>query len=198
MIDLPDYPSPNGATPGLIDFGGLLEPMLGGEVQRIDRLGNRFKINVTLPPMPSRDVGRIWVSRLIRGKAEGVRLPYPLLSFDPGVPGSPVVDGADQTGRTLAVSGFTAAYAVKEGQPFSIEDENGRHYLHFADGQTIADGNGDADVPLSPMLRHPFEDGATCHFAKPMIEGFIRGEDWRWEMMLDHNLGLTFEIEEYK
>jgi len=193
MIDLPSYPAPSGATPALVDFGGVQ----GLQVeQRVNRLGNRFRLSVTMPPMPSRDLGRIWVSRLIRGKTEGVRMEYPLLSFSPGTPGTTVVDGADQAGRTLDVRGATPNYAVREGQPFSIEDAAGQHYLHFADGQALADAGGNLSIGLSPMLRQLFADGATVHLGKPMIEGVIQGEEWEWEMMLDHNLGFSFVIQE--
>lgn len=195
MIDLPDWAVPDGAEPWLQDFGGFLTPGLGGAMQRIDRMGNRFGISASFPPMFSKDRGRILVSRLIRGKTEGVRMEYPLLSFKPGAPGSPVVDGAGQSGRTLAVRGATPHYAFREGQPFSLE-EDGQHYLHFVDAGVIADASGDAELAISPMLRIEPSDGATCHFARPMIEGYILGEEWRWQMSLSHHLGIAFGLVE--
>lgn len=41
MIDLPDWPAPNGATPRVLDFGGFLQPASGAQVQRLNRMGNR-------------------------------------------------------------------------------------------------------------------------------------------------------------
>lgn len=195
MIDLPSDPAPNAATSSLIDFGGFLVPGLGGEVQRIDRMGNRFKVSVSMPPMVSEPTGRIFVSRLIRGKTEGVRMEFPLLSFKPGSPGTVLVDGAGQSGRSLVVNGATANYAFREGQPFSIE-EDGRHYLHFVDAQVIANADGEAELSISPMLRIEPSDGAVCHFATPMIEGFIMGDEWSWEMGLAHHVGISFEVVE--
>lgn len=196
MIELPSWAVPNSATPSYRDFGGFLTPSLGGEVQRIDRMGNRFGIAVTFPPIVGKQRGRILVSRLIRGKTEGVRIEYPLLDFAPGLPGTVLVDGAGQSGRTLNVKGATPNYAFREGQPFSIERADGRHYLHFVDEQTYADASGDAELPISPMLRYEFEDESVCHFAKPMIEGFIHGEDWRWAMSVERFIGIEFEIME--
>lgn len=195
MITLPELPAPNGAAATLQDFGGFLTPGLGGEVQRIDRMGNRFKLAVSMPPMPAEPTGRIWTRRLIAGKTEGVRMEFPLLSFKPGSPGEVVVDGAGQSGRTLIVKGATPNYAFREGQPFSIE-EGGRHYLHFVDEQALADSGGDATLSISPMLRIEPSDEAVCHFGKPMIEGFIMGEEWSWEMSLAHHIGIEFEIVE--
>ncbi len=88
MIDLPTDIGPSSASAALIDFGAFLTPPLGGPVQRVDRMGNRFRISVGMPPMLSASDGRRWVSRLIRGKTEGARMPFPLLDFDPGAPGN--------------------------------------------------------------------------------------------------------------
>lgn len=196
MIELPDWAVPNGAEPFLVDFGGFLTPALGGEVQRIDRMGNRFGVSLSFPPVRGKDRGRILVSRLIRAKTEGIRIEYPLLDFAPGQPGAVAVDGAGQTGRTLVVKDAEPFYAFREGQPFSIENAGGRHYLHFVDGEVIADTNGDAELSISPMLREEFADGDLCHFAKPMIEGFIHGEEWRWQMMLERLIPVQFEVRE--
>lgn len=195
MIDLPDYPSPNSASPALIDFGAFLTPSLGGPVQRVSRMGSRFRIAVTMPPMPSVQLGRQWVSRLIRGKSEGVRMPFPLLSFNPGAPGTVLVNGASQAGSSLSVDGATANYAFREGQFFSIVN-SGKHHLHMVTAETIASALGAATLPIAPMLRKSPADNAVCHFAEPMIEGFIMGEEFPWSLSVEHLIGLEFQIVE--
>lgn len=195
MIQLPSLPAPNGASPGYVDFGGFLTPVLGGRVQRLDRMGNRFKLHVSMPPMPSADTGRIFVSRLIRGKTEGVLMEYPLLDFEPGAPGSPLVNGGGQAGRTLIADGFTPNYSIREGQWFSLVHD-GQRYLHNVDAGVTANASGQATLSISPMLRVEPDDDDVLEFGKPMIEGFIMGEEWRWEMSLAHHLGMEFEIEE--
>lgn len=196
MIELPTWAVPNGASPFLIDFGGFLTPGLGGEVQRIDRMGNRFGITVSLPPVVGKDRGRILVSRMIRAKTEGVRIEYPLLDFAPGNAGTILIDGAGQTGRTLDVKGALPHYAFREGQPFSVENSDGRHYLHFVDTDAVADAAGDASLTISPMLREEFGDGDSCHFAKPMVEGFIEGDEWRWRLSIERHINIEFELRE--
>lgn len=195
MIELPDWAVPNAATPSYVDFGGFLTPGLGGEVQRLDRMGNRWRLAGSFPPMPSKDKGRILVSRLIRGKTEGLRMEFPLLSFKPGSPGSPRVNGAGQSGRSLVIDGLTPHYLVREGQWFSLLHD-GRHYLHNVDAGVEANASGQAELSISPMLRVEPDDNDEVHLAKPMIEGFIMSEEWSWAMSLDHNLAIEFEIAE--
>ena len=197
MIELPALAVPNGASPAILDFGGFLRPGLGGRVQRIDRMGNRFKVGFTFPPLPSVDVGRIVVARLIRGKTEGIRMEMPLLSFKPGIPGAPKVNGAGQSGRALICDGFTPYYAAKEGQWFSHHHATGS-CLYNVDAQTVMNGSGAGTINLSPMLRVEPADNDVLNFATPIIEGFVAGEEWRWEMSLEHNLAIQFEIEEFE
>lgn len=195
MIELPDWAIPNGASPSLMDFGGFLTPGLGAEVQRLDRMGNRFLISVTMPPAPSHDKGRILVSRLIRGKTEGIRIEYPLLGFKPGSPGAPKVNGGGQSGRSLICDGFTPHYVIREGQWFSLEHA-GRHYLHNADAEVVANASGQATITFSPMLRIEPSDNDALHFAKPMIEGFSMGSEWSWQLSIDHNIAIAFDVAE--
>ncbi len=194
MIDLPLYPSPNGAEVGLIDFGATLTPSLGGPVQRVNRTGARFRIMVTLPPMNVAD-GRKWIARLVRGKFEGARMPYPLLGFNPGSPGEVRINGVGQAGSMLIVDGATPNYVFREGQPFSIETA-GKHHLYLIAAETIADSTGHASLPITPMLRRPHGDNDLCYFGKPMIEGFIDGDEMSWNLNINHHVGFQYGLSE--
>ncbi len=193
MIELPEWAVPNGVSPELMDFGITLRPSAGAAVQRVNRKGSRFKLTVSLPPMPP-EKARIVVARLLAAKDEGLRVPYPLL--DPqGSPGAPVVDGAGQSGTSLAVRGLTPGYAVKEGFWLSIVDASSQHYLHTATDAVRAAADGTATLSIAPMLRTPFADGATIHLAKPMVEGFVDG-NWGWDIPVNRLTAVQFPLEE--
>lgn len=194
MITLPTDPAPFSAAPGLIDFGGFLEPGLGAEVQRIDRMGNRFALAVTMPPMEVAEA-MVFVSRLIRGKTEGVRMEFPLLGFNPGSTGTPRVNGAGQAGRSLVADGFAASYPVKEGQWFTHVNA-GRYFLYNIDGNVTANGAGQVTLPISPMLRVEPADNDLLLFAQPLVEGYIHGEEWRWQLSVQRMTGIEFELRE--
>ena len=200
MIIIPDKPASRVDAPRLIDFGGFLTPSGGGPLQRLNRMGNRYAVTVTMPPMRGREA-RVFMNRLIRGKSEGARMAWPMDGFDPGTPhlsiGTPVtVDGAGQAGRQLALRSVAPRYAFREGQPVSLEVD-GQHYLDFIAAPAIVAADGRVTVTLSQMLRVEPPDGAIFHITRPMIEGFIVGSEIAWEQALSGFVeGVQFEIQE--
>lgn len=194
MIDLPLSPAPAEADAALVDFGLLLTSPLGGPVQRVDRMGNRWRLSVAMPPMKNEALGRQWIAALVQAKTEGARMRFPLQGFDPGSPGDIVVDGAGQTGTTLNVRGVTPNYIFRVGQFLSVVT-GGRHHLIMVRAETIANADGEAALPVAPMLRVPHLDGDAVH-ARPMIEGNMGDEEWSWSMRRARIVGLSFAITE--
>ena len=195
MIELPEWPAPNGMSASLVDFGLTLGGALGGADQRIDRAGSRYKVELTFPPMHA-DQARVFVSRLQRAKSEGLRVPFPLLDIEQGSPGSPVVDGGGQAGTLLAVRGVRANYRWREGYWLSIEATDGQHYLHNVAANGVADGNGGGTIAIWPPLREAFPDGATVHLAKPMLEGLPEGDETSWQVPKNKLIALSVPIRE--
>lgn len=192
-IALPTAPQPASATPRLLDFGTVLTPPQGGPMQRLNRIGNRFALEVVLPTLTP-DQRLVWVSRLLRGMTEGVLLPFPQPGTDPGVPGAPAVNGGGQTGSAIALRGLAAGYVIREGQALSIIFA-GRRYLHIATADVTVVG-GAGTVPITPMLRISPNDGAPVEITTPMIEGLLSGNDLPWQLRTDHNADITFVVTE--
>lgn len=193
-VELPATPKPNSANPTLIDYGGIMRPASGAAAQRIDRAGSRFRIEVGFPPMPA-DTGRVFLSRLVKAKRDGIKIEYPLIGVSQGSPGSPVVNGAGQSGTTLNVRGLSAGYQVKEGYWLSISNGS-RSYLHVVTAAATASGGAMA-ISIAPALRYPFADGAAVNLSAPVIDGFVVGEDWSWELDINNHMGLSVSIEEW-
>lgn len=194
MIDLPESPAPNGVDVRLIDFGMTLRPATGAAILRINRAGSRYRVEASFPPMEP-DVARVFNSRFMAAKREGLRIDYPLLGLSQGAPGSPVVDGANPTGTTLPVRGLTPGYAVKEGYALTLIDADGQGYLYFTTSAVVADASGDATLTLSVPIRAPHADGDEIKLAKPTIEGMV--EDVSWSLSVDRLVrGGAIAIEE--
>lgn len=192
---LPTDPAPAEATPSYLDWGGTLRPIFGGTLQKLRRLGDRFALSVNMPPMPSAEDGMTWVARLITARGEGAILPWPQPGFDPGAPGAPKVAQAGQTGTLLLVSGFSANYAIREGQFFSII-HGGRRYLHVVAAGANAGSDGMTTLSIRPMLRVSPAANAICEFAQPMIEGLLTGDEQGWNLSTARTTGLSFGLQE--
>lgn len=195
MIILPTWPGARRAVPRVLDYGGILEPASGAKTQRLNRLGNRYGVAFEMPPLENKDEGLIWVNRLIRGQKEGARMEYPLLDFDPGTPGDFVVDGDGQSGTSLAIRGGTPGYQFKEGQPFTLQIHD-QLYFDFVAADALADGSGNAVITLTQMLRAEPHDAGVLLIQQPVIEGWVMGDAVSWELSLERNVGLSFEIHE--
>lgn len=195
MIELPHDIGPAAFSMGLVDFGGVQRPSLGGRLTRVNRLGSRFMASVTLPPLEL-GRGRLFVSRLIRAKSEGLRMEIPLTLGEQGIPGvAAVVDGAVEAGTTLPVRGLVPGYVGLEGYWLSIV-RGGQHYVHSVAASFGADSAGDAVVTITPPLRVALVDGDAVHLARPMIEGLVQGDELGWEISLAHHTYISFAIEE--
>lgn len=194
-ISFPTNPSPNGMTPFLKDFGGTLVPFLGGPEQLIVRAGTRFGAKISLPPIRSDELGRIYVSRLLQGRMYGALMRWPLIDFDPGNPGTPLINTAVSTGSTISIKGLSSGYVIKEGQYFSVI-AGGKRYLHMATANA-SEVAGVATVSIFPMLRRNLSVNDVVELAQPMIEGLISpGDELAWEIAADRHMSISFKISE--
>ena len=194
MITLPD--GPRTATGGLLDKSLTQRSAGPGKTNRVMRKGSRYRFQVTMGPFYS-EVARGLVADLIAAKSEGLRMSYPLQWSQSGC-GALQVDGAGQGGTTLNVKGGTPGFMVRKGFWFSVQDEDGQHYLYNVRSPVRIGADGKAALPISPELRHPHLNNAAVHMAKPMVEGFVDGEEWQWDMSGDGVTPIVFTIEEYK
>lgn len=194
MIELPNECCAASADHELVDFGFFQRGALGAETARINRAGNRYRVSFVYGPY-YQDLGSKVVARLQSAKTEGLRVPYPL-PISQGSPGTPLVDGAGQSGTTLNIKGLAAGYTCREGYWLSIETAAGRHYLHSVKTGGQADATGDLSVVLNTALLTEFADGDTVHLAKPMIEGWLVEGGDNWPSNADKTVTVSFTLEE--
>lgn len=196
MIELPATPAPNGVEVELLDYGAVLRSPTGGSSLRVNRAGSRFKVTVSYPPMKPA-VARQFTARLQKAKRDGLRIEFPLLDAPQGVPGAPVLDGAGQTGTSVALTGITPGYAIHEGYWLTLVDADDSRYLHQATTVAVADGTGNATVGIEPPLRAPLPDGAEVLLAKPTVDGLLI-DTIGWSYSIDRlvRIGGAIVIEE--
>lgn len=193
-IALPSCPMPNDYGVFLRDFGTILTPFLGGPEQRINRVGTRFGLRLEMPPLDVADGGMAYISKLLQGRTQTVILPWPLLDFDPGAPGSPVVSANVASGTSIPIAGLTAGYQIKDGQFFSIL-RGGRRYIYMFTADATASGGGTLTASIFPLLRTPLTIGDVLELAVPKIEGFVSpGDELGWQIGLDNAREFSFSI----
>ncbi|BBD01835.1 hypothetical protein [Sphingobium sp. YG1] len=196
VIALPEWAVPNSAVPFLRDFGGVLTPFLGGPEQRINRLGTRFGIRITLPPMQTRDQALIIQSRLLRAREDRLRIEWPQPDFDVGAPGTPRISAGVTAGMSVPLKGMTAGYTVKEGQMLSIV-RGARRYMHmFAADGTVGAG-GTLAATIWPMIRASLLNNDLVELAPPKIEGLVSpGDELSWQISVDRLASFSFTVAE--
>lgn len=196
MIDLPTTKLPASVTPAFMDNGSTMRSATNAKGLRLNRLGGHFRATVTMPLHQSEDAAPL-IADLIAAKQEGLRMPYPLQGVDQSGSGSPVMDGAAQSGRSIKLRGMTPGYVVGKGFWLSIVNAGGQHFLHNVRVGATAGTDGKATIEVRPMLNYAFLNGAPVRLDTPMIEGELSGDEISWQIVRGNRVvGLSFAIEE--
>ena len=177
----------------LISSAVDLRPAFGGGVQRLTRLGSRWAMTFQLTLMTYED-SLNWSDLEVEGDTVSLRIPQP--GVDTGSPGTPVVDGAGQSGSTLNLRGLTPGYVM--GKRWLSVSTGGLLYAYRATASATADGSGDIAIPVRQMIRAAHADGDAVEIANPLIEGFVRDLPANaFDInVAGHVAGLRFTIEE--
>jgi hypothetical protein len=197
-LALPTSPQPFNASPRPLVPGRWQKPgAIGGAETYLDRLGARWALDIVMPRLKPEPDGRTWAAILTRAAMEGeeVLFPWPQPGLVIGSPGTPLVAGAGQAGTTLNADGFSASYAIRAGQFFSIVS-GGRRYIHSVRTAVTASGGGVAALSIVPPLRVSPTDNAVLEFAIPLIQGKLTGEQPGWTFIPARVEQLRFSIEE--
>lgn len=192
-VTLPTSPGPREATPRLRRFGVDLNPALGGPSLRVQRLGTRFAVDFVYPPMTKAQAEPI-IGALLDADTAGdtllARLPMGALASSLG---TPLVNGAGQTGYSLVCDGFTAGVTIPAGTPFSFT-AGSRTMLHMTRVAATANGSGQVTLPIGPLLRASPADNAALEFTNPKIEGHVDGREWPWTVTVEKHYLVSFTL----
>lgn len=193
FVELPTAITPM-MKPAVLDRGFIQR---GAASLRVDRLGNRNRMVFTYPPM-NPEVAARYTTKMKRALRRGLQIDIPLL-IKQGIPGSPVVDGGDQAGDSIAVRGLTPGYVAKEGFWLTIVQSDGTAFLHSVETTVTADGSGEATLEIEPPIHGVFEDGDTIELGKPYMQGFVDLNAFEVDYIeAKFTAGITFPLEEYK
>lgn len=166
------------------------ESPLNRSVQTLELVGARWFAEYELPAM-SRAQAAAWLAFLVGLQGRAGRF----YGFDPDAKtpqgtwaGTPLVNGASQTGSSLILDGFSASATVKAGDYFTV---NGELKMITADG--TADGTGNLTVSFKPSLRaSPADDAAITSSNPTCTMMLIDDEQSVWDASELSLFGLRF------
>lgn len=170
----PSYPIAAPSTPGPVDTSLSRRNAVAISMspftfqQQAQRFaGQAWALTVTLPKM-TREQAAEWAAffGLLDGRFGTFRYRGPGgLTPRGSAAGTPVVDGADQTGNQLATRGWTnsASGVLLKGDFFQLGTS-----LHQVLEDVDADGSGEAAIKIWPRLRSVPDDGASLVTTSPM------------------------------
>lgn len=157
---------PSSPLPSSINLGstwGTLMDMTQSGRRNVRQLGaHKWTINCSFPPTMNRDqFAPIWAFLMAQ---QGRFETFTFVSEDLKAPrgaaaGTPVVNGASQTGLSLITDGWTNnILQMKAGDIFKIVGDN-KVYMVTADG--TSDGSGNLTLAISPPLLSSPGDGVA-------------------------------------
>ncbi len=150
----------------------VLDPWNGTDIQRVDRLGDRFGFSFVTPKQPE-ETSPDWQAFVSNGLF-GAVVVMDWIEFGQPSRGynTPLVRGAGQAGSYLEIDGLPANQRIEPAKMFSIKDGNKRS-IHQVRARVSADASGVANLHFWPMLPWSPSDNAVIELARPKLQGIM-------------------------
>jgi hypothetical protein len=188
--------TPRSVRIGARSMVAMSESPFTGSQQVYAHAGEVWSMDCQLPPM-TRAQAALWIGVLVAlNGQEGTLLM--------GVPGyttpqgtwsgtSPLVKGASQTGKTLAIDGIGAGKTVLAGDYFSLGSGSSTH-LHMVTQAATANGSGEVTLDIWPRLRSAPGDNDALTIASPKGQWRLADNTRSWSIDLAAIFGLSFNL----
>ena len=138
--------------------------------------GQYWRLRASFPPMTRAQFAPIYAFVIAqRGRYESFSVIPAVISTGQGSPaGTPLVNGADQTGRTLITNGWSNSIVIFKAGDYLKIAGNDKVYMVTADKSS--DGSGDATIAIEPALvASPADDAAITHSSVPFTVALRAG-----------------------
>jgi hypothetical protein len=161
--------------------------------------GQMWQADVTLPPMKRADAEQ-WIAWLVslRGQLGTFLLGDPLGQTARGVAtGTPLVNGADQTGGSLVIDGATNSVTgwLKAGDYIQL-GSNGSSRLHKVLTDANSDGSGNVTLDIWPSIRTAPADNAAVVVSNTVGLWRLSGNESSWSINEASIYGISFSAME--
>jgi len=166
------------------------------EQQVFAHTGQIWMATVTLPPLYADDA-KAWIAWLVslRGSVGTFLMGDPVSATPRGsAGGTPLINGADQVGATLAIDGATPSQTgwLKAGDHLQL-GSGSTSRLHMVLQDVATDAGGNATIDIWPSLRSSPADNDAVTLISPMTKWRLMSGQIGWEWLPAHiESGMTF------
>lgn len=181
---------------GIVSNSVLFSSKLTGFTQTAELPGVRWKAKYMLPDLEREDFvdWQVFFAQL-RGQA-GRFYAYDPLGAEPrGLgTGTPLIDGNDQVGTSLATVGWTASQSgiLKKGDYFSYDTPYGRQ-MHMITEDINSNSDQEATLLFEPPIRQIPNDEAEITVVKATCEMMLLDDTIMWVEKYPYRYSLSFE-----
>jgi hypothetical protein len=179
-------------TPRSADFGlvsntqAFMSP-ISGTTQTLEMPGARWRVQMAFDGLDDAEI-RLLKTFLVQCRGMGGRFyygdPLYLKNGPTGIAtGTPLVNGASQTGTSLITDGWTVSQTgiVKAGDYLHFDNASGGRELHMIVADANSDGAGDATLSIEPAIRVAPADDAAITISGAMAQMRLSDNDMRWQ-----------------
>ena len=166
---------------------------ISGRRQARQTHGQFFKMTAKYPPMTRAQFAPIYAFIMAqRGEYESFQVVPPVVNAPQGSPaGTPLVNGASQTGRSVITDGWNASITVFKAGDYCKFANHDKIYVVTADA--TSDGSGNSTISIEPaLIISPANDTAITYTAVPFtvaltgrVQEFETGTMGLFEFELD-------------
>lgn len=186
-------------TLSALDAVAVSESPFSYKQQVFQHPGQRWSASVSIPPV-GRQLAEPWVAFLLalNGRAGTFLLGDPLCTSPQGEGGGTVtVNGADQTGATLDITGATVSQTdwLKAGDYIQL-GAGSTSRLHKVLQDVDTDGSGNATLDIWPDLRESPANGLLVTLTDCKGVFRLSSNDRSWNINNTNSYGISFEAVE--
>lgn len=164
---------------------------LNGSIQTQELPGARWKLQMDYPPLDEADAAlmRAFLAKM-RGQANRVDLgPFDRQTPRGTAGGTPLVNGASQTGVSLVTDGWSAGATMLTGDFFAVAQQ-----LFVVVADATADGSGNMTLTIEPPIRTSFADNAAVTKASPKARFMLLTNEVGWDVQLKGLTDFAFDL----
>ena len=191
----PTHVKPSNITFRAVNTVGLSMSPFTYQQQSVAHAGQRWECDVTLPAMSRADAEQ-WVAFLVslRGRFGTFTLGDPVGASPRGsAGGTPLVNGASQTGATLNIDGCTASQTgwLKAGDYIQLGTA-GSATLHKVLADADSNGSGEVSLDIWPYIRTAPADNASVTLTNTVGRFRLASNEQNWNINEASIFGITF------